>query len=316
MKSLIILMMVLLANIWADTHSLLKAHKEALNVYQSKDRDFYKSIKLLRDAGIQDVLQNQPKEMKSSQYVQLLNDYGFFLSLTEISSKWYGPNYCEAKKALEKVKELAPDRAPVYLNLGDLYWKIYKANSMAGSLVSKMARHSYHDADCIRRKQDEASYPYLAKQEYVKYTELMKKNNREKQIPERIRLMLESNKMFVLLYVLNKDHSQVCKSYIDTLNRLQDRNYCNRNMSTIKSEFKLLHWEDISQKNRDRYRGEAIPFQFKDNTFIDYIGYQLYRFREKYDSFKPICRYGFFDFSLKKRSDVHSGGCPNIREYE
>jgi tetratricopeptide (TPR) repeat protein len=120
MKKIIVLTIVLIANVLAvDNQALLQAHKEALTVYQSKDKNVSKSIEILREAGISEILEEQPSGISKSKYVHILNNYGFFLSETK-------ERYKEAIPILKKVIELAPNRAVAYLNLGDCYLKEYK----------------------------------------------------------------------------------------------------------------------------------------------------------------------------------------------
>lgn len=132
MKKILIFVTLLIMNVYAvDTQALLKAHKEALEVYQN-DKNYEKSIEILREAGVQKVLEKEPEGMSKGKYVHLLNDYGFFLSETE-------NRYEEALPILKKVIELSPNRAVAYLNLGDVYLKDYQ------STQSKMDKKNIQD---------------------------------------------------------------------------------------------------------------------------------------------------------------------------
>ena len=64
------------------------------------------------------MLKHKPKYFTDGQYIQVLNDYAYFLSETE--------RYKEGIPILERIIILAPNRDVAYLNLGDCYYKEYK----------------------------------------------------------------------------------------------------------------------------------------------------------------------------------------------
>ncbi|EGO63808.1 tetratricopeptide repeat protein [Acetonema longum] len=120
--------------------ALLKAHEYALDKYRAGDATF--AAKVLK-WGLDQYLEvqvgrplmadkldglkklNEPGNSRAKDYrvdlnefISALNDYAFFLA--EI-----GQN-SEAESYLEKVAEMAPDRLVVYINLGDVCWKLGK----------------------------------------------------------------------------------------------------------------------------------------------------------------------------------------------
>lgn len=129
---------------------LLRVHKEALVSYQ-KDHDATKAYIALQRVGIAKAIERKPEGISKQAYVNLLNDYAFFLyestafktnvHLT-VHLKDFAfvgsermlryddiPNatvrlnrLCRAKHILQKTIELDPERAVAYLNLGDVYW--------------------------------------------------------------------------------------------------------------------------------------------------------------------------------------------------
>lgn len=160
MKKYLLLISVITTFLGADVdvNKLTVAYTEALQAYQSKDANVTKSIALLKAAGIENILKEKPKEMTQGQYVQLLNDYGFFLqqsanfdhnvTLTldgfpfvrnkqvETDERYLDSehiknftqktkNLCEAVNYLDRVIELSPKRSVAYLNLADTYWQLY-----------------------------------------------------------------------------------------------------------------------------------------------------------------------------------------------
>lgn len=324
MRNIIVLMMLAIS-LWAvNTQQLLQAYKEALNVYKMKDKDFYKSIEILRKAGMHKILDSKPKNMDKQDYINLLNDYGFFLSLTNDSNLYVLANYCEAKKVLEKVKELSPERVPIYLNLGDLYWKMYTTHSRIYSYNAMSVRHRYSNkgGDCFNRP-DKPTFPYLAKQMYLEYEKRMKLLNKKNKIPKRIKFILENNKVFVLIrdyWPENRTETfNPCTDYITALNSLseEERSYCNRDLSKASSDFKELPWSSLSEKNQERFylnyrRGKAIHFQFKDWLYVD-TKYTLYeKFKLEKDSYTKSCRYNFLDLNLKQNTHVTSRKCAKL----
>ena len=158
MGKIILLLFILGVSLFAlDTQTLLKAHKEALQTYQSK-KDIYKSIALLKAAGIENILKEKPKEMTDGKYMQLLNDYGFFLQKSadfdhnvtlvlngfpfirnkrvETDERYLDSghiknftqktkNLCQSVNYFDRVIELSPKRSVAYLNLADTYWQLY-----------------------------------------------------------------------------------------------------------------------------------------------------------------------------------------------
>lgn len=72
----------------------------------------------LEKEGVKTIIKYIPKDMELKKYTQILNDYAYFLSETD--------RYLESIPILERVINLSPDRAVVYLNLGDCYQKEYE----------------------------------------------------------------------------------------------------------------------------------------------------------------------------------------------
>ncbi|MBU0633004.1 tetratricopeptide repeat protein [bacterium] len=143
MKKILIFVTLLIVNVYAvDTQALLKAHIEALNVYQKQNRDINKTINILTKAGVQKVIDQKPENMTETQYIHLLNDYGFFLSETK-------ERYKEALPIFKKVIKLSPKREVAYLNLGDLYLKEYQNNK--DEMDKKSIQSMYKKYIALRR---------------------------------------------------------------------------------------------------------------------------------------------------------------------
>jgi tetratricopeptide (TPR) repeat protein len=82
----------------------------------------------------------------SSATVQILNDLAYFLEQTK--------NYNKAESILNEIIEMFPDRVVAYINLGDTYFGLKNT--------------------------------VKAKDAYLKYIDLMKKENKESKIPKRV----------------------------------------------------------------------------------------------------------------------------------
>lgn len=115
---LVFLMMVLCGQAFAEDEAVLvkrivSAHEKALKVYKTK-HDSFDAMIVMRDSGIDNIIQIKPEKMETSDYVSVLNDYGFFLSdqnMEEFSDI--------SIKCLRRVIGISPTRTPAYLNLGD-----------------------------------------------------------------------------------------------------------------------------------------------------------------------------------------------------
>ena len=183
-KIFLLLVLVLGVNLFAaDTQELIKAHQEALKVYKSKDRNVTKSIEILKKAGVEEILKEKPKGMTQGQYVQMLNDYGFFLQQSAnfdhnvtlapnefpyiykkviIDERYlefeymknFGPrvkNLCQSINYFDRVIKLSPNRSVAYLNLADSYWKLFLYRSKI-IFRSKLQKISSYTKDCKRYK--------------------------------------------------------------------------------------------------------------------------------------------------------------------
>ncbi|WP_164522222.1 ankyrin repeat domain-containing protein [Halocella sp. SP3-1] len=108
----------------ADVHNLvLKKYKQDKDPSTAKYR--------LEIAGIKDILESQPTGLAKNEWINILNDYAFFIIESyDLSDDEYlriSDKMTEkldlAIEILEKVVEESPDRAVSYLNLGDAYFK-------------------------------------------------------------------------------------------------------------------------------------------------------------------------------------------------
>lgn len=308
MRSLIILLMLTIS-LWAvNTQQLMQAHKEALQAYK-EDYNFYKSIDILRKSGIQNIFDKKPKDLSKQEYIGLLNDYGYFLSLTEIDNYYVFVNYCEAKQTLEKVKALDANKTPVYLNLGDLYWKLFLAweNMMA---YNSGVMRKFKNSKCMY--QEKPTFPYLAKQMYKEYAKRMKAVGKEDKIPKRLNFILNKDKMFVLTHdywANDRDTTfHPCQDYITALNSLPEaeRTYCNRDISKLETSFKMLDWKDVDEKLRKRFSGawldgsydsRSVAYKYQNKSYFN-RGSKLWGEDGKY--FVPQCKYEYLDLNLKQ----------------
>lgn len=97
-------------------NNIIEAHQESLKFYRAGEVN--KAIKVLEDNNIKDIIKAKPNNIFEGTYVTILNNYGFYLSETE-------DRYREAVAVLERVIEISPKRSVVYLNIGDVYLKMY-----------------------------------------------------------------------------------------------------------------------------------------------------------------------------------------------
>ena len=111
-KKVIVLLFILIGIL--SYGDIISAHNKALNIWRE---DLGEAIKIMEENGIKDIIKSKPKKLSKNRYINILNDYAFFLSKTK-------DRYKEAIPVLEKVIDIRPNRAVAYLNLGDLYYKL------------------------------------------------------------------------------------------------------------------------------------------------------------------------------------------------
>jgi tetratricopeptide (TPR) repeat protein len=142
-------------------YTLTEVHQRIRNSFK-ESHDPHRAIDMLEQAGIKDILQKRPSDIEKAAYINLLNDYGFFLS--ESSSR-----YKDAIPVLQKVIALAPKRHAAYLNLGDAYRKA-----------------TFGPTDPTKQEFQE-----LAIRNYKEYARLLKEKGLESELPPRVRDALE-----------------------------------------------------------------------------------------------------------------------------
>jgi len=134
---LLVVLTLLVALVVPAEAGLPEAHQQALAVYK-KTKDPHQAINVLEEAGVKGVLDKKPAGMKDAAYVDLLNDYGFFLSETS-------DRYAEAIPILQRVISLDPKRHVAFLNLGDSYRKAMSRESDPRKTIElkRLVRHNY-----------------------------------------------------------------------------------------------------------------------------------------------------------------------------
>ena len=97
--------------------NLKREHEKAFKLYH-QTKDFYKAIDMLENADIQLMIKGN-RQIDVADKVNMLNDYAYFLSLTY-------DRYKEAIPLLEQIIHLSKERASAYINVADVYYKLYK----------------------------------------------------------------------------------------------------------------------------------------------------------------------------------------------
>lgn len=155
-KTLITLIITLLVTIAAigsaiSAENIIEAHEESLKLYRcGKVKE---AVKVLEESGIQDIMENIPRDMTREDYALILNDYAFYLSETE-------DRYEEAVPLLERVIEIEPERAAAYLNIADTYLKIYQEGN--DESLKEKARDNYNKYLSLLDK--DAGIPYRVRE--------------------------------------------------------------------------------------------------------------------------------------------------------
>jgi len=284
-----------------------KTHQEALKVYQANHTDFNIASEMLEKAGIKEIIHHQPSGMSKGQYAQLLNDYGYFLTLYNNDYAWVAKFHCDAKTVLERVKAIDPKRASVYLNLGDLYLRIYLVDAYLTGYPRR-----YADALCTHTH-ELSLLEYQAKQMYLKYEQLMKDSNLSHKIPEKLKLILSQDRIYMVRDIFStgekkKEETELCQLYVDTLNRLAESERISdreHNISTISTEFEKVPYEVLSEKLKNRYqimqkkqRPTCGEYRYKETIFMDYGGWL---FDEKIGTDGGVfCEYRLLNFTKEE----------------
>lgn len=133
--------------------TLKAAHQQAITTYRN-DGDAYRALVILERANPSQLL-NDKTLLEKDVRATVLNDYGFFLSLTL-------DRYREAVAILQKVADEFPERTVVHLNLSDVYWKMFlfsKNDSFQKKASSAYAKYKLlmqqtHNGKVALRKYD------------------------------------------------------------------------------------------------------------------------------------------------------------------
>ncbi|MTI58605.1 MAG: hypothetical protein FH762_01225 [Firmicutes bacterium] len=214
--------------------NIIKAHEESLRLYRAGN--VRGAIKVLEDNKVQDIIDFRPNSISEGTYVLILNNYGFYLSKTE-------DRYQEAVPILERVIEISPKRSVAYLNIGDVYNKMY-----------------HQEQKC---KQKEILKERI-KGYYNKYLSLLKM---DANIPYRVKKFLRDE-------AFEKAMEEIRKSEYEIRERSEAKNYPDDFFEKFLEDFKagknmgfiepILVTDDINNKKLRQY--------FKNDTeFIEEI---------------------------------------------
>ncbi|MBI5141474.1 MAG: DUF4148 domain-containing protein [Nitrospirae bacterium] len=186
--------------------ALMRAHDAAVKAFKA-DRDAGQAVKLLEDASVKAILDTRPEDIPDQKYVNILNDYAFFLSETAERLE-------EAEPVLNRVIGMSPDRTPAYLNRGDLLMKIFGKRGDIGS----------------KKK---------AKADYLMYRELVQAKKPDARLPDRVRELAEwktpeqaaeEEEMF---RISGRIHFRAAKC--DGCENLYDKKFCNEFLNDFQS---------------------------------------------------------------------------------
>lgn len=171
------------------------------------------------------IIDTKPDNLSTGTYLTILNNYGFFLSETE-------DRYQEAVPILERVIELSPERVVAYLNIGDVYFKLYQEKS----------------DDKLKEK---------VKEYYSQYISLLKVNA---SIPLRVKKFLRDEAFEKAMEEIRKTEYKI--TYYSSSKNFKDGFFKNfledfKKGENIKFVEPILETDDIDNKKLNKY--------FKDN---------------------------------------------------
>jgi hypothetical protein len=237
----VMLLLVMGGVAWAG---LFEAHQQALANYK-KTKDPSTAIKILKEAGIDGAMEQKPAGMREAAYVNLLNDYGFFLAETADTSTSRGL----AIDVLQKVIQISPARAVAYRNLGDVYVKEIDANQ---------------DSNARREMR------MLALEQYQKYADLLAAKKQTEKMPAQVRAFLDrarahGNTPRQYELVMNKEKdtaSDVCTHMLGLYNT--DLGETSQIQYSKHPEFLALSWKPMSNLigGLERNEGQFLLSRF------------------------------------------------------
>ncbi len=322
--------------VWAaDANVLIEAHKNALKQYQ-EDQDETQAFITLQLAGIEDVLQSIPEGMSKPEYIQILNDFAFFRYKSATFKKdvttrdmdgttfkgderWlqYGQienstmrlnRLCQARRILQRVIQLDPDRAVAYLNLADVYWldglyskkihqnegeKKFNVNCSTGEEPQwiydlfdfNSSRQASHFKDRFRSQKDDTGFENIFKAYdiYNVYRKKMIEQGKQQLIPEHVNQLLSRRFLFIMVqdYHLSLPDKNLCPDFEAALNRLPDEelNIKVPDVSSYDPKFKRLLFKDFpldfqKQVRNSLHFSEKRPdpnhvYEYNNHIYID-----------------------------------------------
>jgi hypothetical protein len=203
MKKIVLMIFILGTSLFAlDVQALLKAHKKSMTAYQNEDKNVSKSIELLREAGIADILGKQPQGISKAQYIHILNDYGFFL--------YKAKNYEKALSFFRQVLLVDSNRIVTYLNTADNYRKMYE--SPKGNNSHLLNAIQYYEAYSEKIKPKEVP---------EEITEFLKKYENMKLVPLKESFLIDElshlsiDKTGVVFKYSSEDEKQFCQNFVN-----------------------------------------------------------------------------------------------------
>ena len=278
-----------------DIKTLEKKHKEALKSYQ-KNKNSSMAISLLKSHGVEDILGEKPKNMSTNSYVNILNDYGFFLYKLQ--------KYDKALSYYRQVLLVEPERNITYLNSADLYKKQFEKSNNKMYLVNALEYYKLYKEKIYPKKLS------LNAQNFLDEYKDMKPITLPSQTLFSAMQSMESIEVSTFLDFTKEEGDKLCSSF------LKDAK-ANQNIEIIKPS--LIVHDLFDPRLRKK-------FSHASEEFVNSFGYQSCNpghAIDEYGNFKHNSPIDYYPKNMKEFEEWREEGCLssyisqcNIRLYD
>lgn len=317
MGKLIFLLMFLIGNLFAlDVQDLMQAQQEAHNIY-AKTKDVYRPIEILRNAGIDTIVEHKPEGLTPDYYSSILFDYAKYLYDTADDTHRH-INQKTVQDVLIQAKKYTSNDTAMQLLLARSYLRHFKfaVRTHLGWGVN------YYPND----ESWEWTIPSAMKQAYVDYVNICQAQTIQPQLTDeewlivkRQRLFIEYHSTFskeqpkygVVSEPYKKGFENICKEYVAQLNQMPDDEYlqCSRYAVNDNAAFRIE--PIITEDWRKQINFHLV--HYKNEEFLDRYWYLELKGANNQGLFnvaiEHICFYQYVDFNLTRQIRHNESNC-------
>lgn len=308
MKQLFILFMILVGNVFAlDVQSLIQAQQEAHNIYD-KTKDVYRPIEILRNAGIDTIVEHKPEGLTPEHYSSILFDYAKYLYDTADDTHRH-INQKTVQDVLIQAKKYTSNDPSMQLLLARSYLRHFKFAVRTG--LGWGVNHYPRDESW------EWTIPSAMKQAYADYVNMCQTQTIQPQLTDVEWLIVKRQRLFIEYYSTfsneqpqygdfhepyKKGFETICKEYVAQLNQMPDDEYlqCSRYAVDKNASFGIEpiiteDWRKQINFHLVIYKGEKFvdDYAYLQLKGLDYDGI--------HSNEEHTCFYQYVDFNLTRQ---------------